>query len=70
MGQMNIQTADLKANATVFYFFPPHIFKTTLASRTNGPFGFARNTSRPSQNQKSHFLPTLDRTNNFLILKP
>jgi hypothetical protein len=58
-GQMNHQTADPKANASVFLFFPTaHFLKTILASRTNGTFGFARHTSRPSQNQKSHFLPT------------
>jgi hypothetical protein len=58
-GQINHQTADPKANASVFLFFPTaHFLKTILASRTNGTFGFARHTSRPSQNQKSHFLPT------------
>jgi hypothetical protein len=58
-GQMNQQTTDPKANASVFLFFPTaHFLKTILASRTNGTFGFARHTSRPSQNQKSHFLPT------------
>jgi hypothetical protein len=58
-GQMNQQTADPKVNASVFLFFPnAHFLKTILANRTNGTFGFARYTSRPSQNQKSHFLPT------------
>jgi hypothetical protein len=56
---VNHQTADPKANASVFLFFPnAHFLKTILANRTNGTFGFARHTSRPSQNQKSHFLPT------------
>ena len=41
-GQMNHQTADPKANASVFLFFPKAQFlKTILASRTNGTFGFA-----------------------------
>lgn len=41
-GQMNHQTADPKANASVFLFFPTaHFLKTILASRTNGSFGFA-----------------------------
>ena len=45
---MNHQTADPKANASVFLFFPTaHFLKTILASRTNGTFGFARHTSRP-----------------------
>jgi len=44
----------------VFYFFAdPLFFKTILASRTNGTFGFApTKKADPSQNQKSHFLPT------------
>ena len=42
-GQMNQQTADPKANASVFLFFPTaHFFKTILANRINGTFGFAR----------------------------
>jgi len=47
-GQMNHQTADPRANASVFLFFPTaHFLKTILASRTNGTFAFARHTSRP-----------------------
>jgi hypothetical protein len=47
-GQMNQQTADPKANASVFLFFPTaHFLKTILASRTNGSFGFA-----PTQSQR------------------
>jgi hypothetical protein len=46
-GQMNHQTADPKANASVFLFFSTtHFLKTILASRTNGTFGFVRHTSR------------------------
>ena len=53
--QMNHQTADPKANASVFLFFPiAHFFKTISESPTNGTtcpakagFGFARNTSLP-----------------------
>ena len=41
-GQMNHQTADPKANASVFLFFPTaHFLKPILASRTNGTFAFA-----------------------------
>jgi hypothetical protein len=41
-GQMNHQTADPKANASVFLFFPTaHFLKTILTSRTNGTFAFA-----------------------------
>jgi len=40
-GQTNRQTADPKAHASVFLFFPTaHFLKTILASRTNGTFGF------------------------------
>ena len=40
--KVNIQTADLKANASVFLFFSTaHFFKTILTSRTNGTFAFA-----------------------------
>ena len=55
-GQMNHQTADPNANASVFLFFSnAHFLKTILASRTNGTFGFFRHTSQRSKNQKSHF---------------
>ena len=55
-GQMNHQTADPKANASVFLFFPTaHFLKTILASRTNGTFGFARHTSRPLTKPKEPF---------------
>lgn len=53
--KVNHQTADPKANASVFLFFPTaHFFKTILASRTNrttcpdfSGFGCARHTSQP-----------------------
>ena len=55
-GQMNHQTADPKANASVFLFFPTaHFLKTILASRTNGTFGFARHTSRSFAKPKEPF---------------
>jgi hypothetical protein len=54
--QMNHQTADPKANAAVFLFFPTaHFLKTILASRTNGTFGFARHTSQPFAKPKEPF---------------
>ena len=54
--QINHQTADPKANASVFLFFPTaHFLKTILASRTNGTFGFARHTSRPFAKPKEPF---------------
>ena len=55
-GQMNHQTADLKANASVFLFFPTeNFFKTTIAGRTNGTFGFPRHTSLPFAKPKEPF---------------
>jgi hypothetical protein len=55
-GQMNHKTADPKANAFVFLFFPiAHFLKTILASRTNGTFGFARHTSQPFAKPKEPF---------------
>ena len=55
-GQMNHQTADPKANASVFLFFPTaHFLKTILASRTNDTFGFARHTSQPFAKPKEPF---------------
>ena len=54
--QMHNQTADTKANASVFLFFSTaHFLKTILASRTNGTFGFARHTSRPFAKPKEPF---------------
>lgn len=41
-GQMNRQTANRTANASVFLFFPTaHFLKTILTNRTNGTFAFA-----------------------------
>ena len=55
-GQMNHQTADPKANASVFLFFSTaHFLKTILTSRTNGTFGFARHTSQPFAKPKEPF---------------
>jgi hypothetical protein len=54
--KVNNQTADPKANASVFLFLPTaHFLKTILASRTNGTFGFARHTSRPFAKPKEPF---------------
>jgi hypothetical protein len=56
MGQTNHQTADTKANASVFLFFSTaHFLKTIVASRTNGPFGFARLTSQCFTKPKEPF---------------
>jgi len=57
--QTNHQTADPKANASVFLFFPTaHFLKTILTIRTNGTFGFARHTSQPFTKPKEPFTPT------------
>jgi len=54
--KVNIQTADPKANASAFLFFPTsHFLKTILASRTFGTFGFALHTSRPFAKPKEPF---------------
>jgi hypothetical protein len=54
--KVNNQTADPKANASVFLFFPTaHFLKTILASRTNGTFGFARYTSQLFAKPKEPF---------------
>jgi hypothetical protein len=55
-GQMNHQTADPRANASVFLIFPTaHFLKTIIASRTNGTFGFARHKCRHFAKQKEPF---------------
>jgi hypothetical protein len=55
-GQMNHQTADPKANASVYLFFSnAHFLKTILASRTNSTFGFARHTIHPFAKPKEPF---------------
>ena len=60
--KVNIQTADPKANASVFLFLlTAHFLKTILASRTNGTFGFARHTSRPFAKPKEPFLPIVSK---------
>ena len=66
-GQMNHQTADPKANASVFLFFPTaHFLKTILANRTNGTFGFAPHTSRPFAKPKEPFFANAPVDNNKL----
>ncbi len=57
MGERNHQTADPKANASVFLFFPTaHFLKTILASRTSGTFGFApTHKADPSAKPKEPF---------------
>jgi hypothetical protein len=55
-GQMNHQTADPKVKASVFLFFPTANFlETILASRTNGTFGFARQTIQAFAKPKEPF---------------
>jgi hypothetical protein len=55
--KVNIQTADPKANASVFIFFSTaHFLKTILASRTNGTFAFApKHKADPSAKAKEPF---------------
>jgi hypothetical protein len=65
--KVNIQTADPKANASVFLFFSTaHFLKTILASRTNCTFGFARHTSRPFAKPKEPFFANTHKTVNSL----
>ena len=67
-GQMNQQTPDPKANASVFLFFSTaHFLKTILASRTNGTFGFARHTNRPFAKPKEPFFANAPKNFNSLI---
>jgi len=55
-GQMNYQTADPKAKASVFLFFPiAHFLKTILTNRKNRTFGFVRNTRQPFAKPKEPF---------------
>ena len=66
--KVNIQTADPKANASVFLFFPTaHFLKTILASRTNGTFGFARHTSRPFAKPKEPFFANAKGKNSYFV---
>jgi len=63
-GQMNHETADPRANAPVFLFFPTAYFlKTILASRTSGTFGFAPTAqSRPfGKTKRAIFCQRFDR---------
>ena len=61
-GQMNHQTADSKANASVFLFFSnAHFLKTIFSKRTNGTFGFARHTSRPFAKPNVPFVPIVSK---------
>lgn len=54
--EINHQTADPKANASVFlFFFTAYFLNTILASRTNGTFGFTRPTSQPFKKPKEPF---------------
>jgi hypothetical protein len=62
--QMNHQTANPKANASVFLFSPTaHFLKSILANRTNSTFGFCRHESQRRKNQKSYFLSQLTENN-------
>ena len=57
--QMNHQTADPKANSSVFLFFPTaHFLKTILPAAQMAHLVLPDTQAEPSQNQKSHFLPT------------
>ena len=59
-GQLNRQTADRTANASVFLFFSTsHFLKTILTSRTNGTFAFApTHQADPSAKAKEPFFAT------------
>lgn len=55
-GQMNHQTADHTANASVFLFFShPHFLKTIFCHPASGTFGFAPPTSQPFAKPKEPF---------------
>jgi len=69
IGQMNHQTADSKANASEFLFFPiAHLLKTILAKHTNGTFVFALHTSQRFAKQKESFFATTSKTINSKII--
>jgi hypothetical protein len=59
-GQMNHQTADTKANANVFLFFPTaHFLKTILCRHTFGTFE-GRTSHRITKTfKRAKFPPTL-----------
>ncbi len=68
-GQMNHQTANPKANASVFIFFPSaHFLKTILAKQTNGTFGFARHTKQLFAKPKEPIFANAPKTINSIIL--
>jgi len=69
-GQMKHQSADPKANASVFLFFPTaHFLKTILTIRTNGTFDFARHTSRPFVKLKEPFFANARQNKEFSNFK-
>jgi hypothetical protein len=60
---MNHQTADPKANTSVFLFFSTaHFLKTISVSRTKGTFGFTRHTARPFAKPKEPFFANAPKT--------
>lgn len=52
----------------VLFFADTHFFKTILASRTNGTFGFARHTSQPFAKPKEPFLANVLKNFNSSII--
>ena len=52
---MNQQTADPKADASVFLFFANTQFKTILANDQMTHLVFTNTQTNASKNQKSHF---------------
>jgi hypothetical protein len=59
--KVNIQIADPKANASVFFFYTTaHFLKTILASRSNGSFSFARHTRRTFAKKEPFFVNALN----------
>ena len=57
MEQMKHQTADPKAKASVFLFFPTaHFLKTIFANAQMAHLVFASTQANTLKNQKSHFL--------------
>jgi hypothetical protein len=56
---MNQQIADRKAKSSVFLFFlNVHFFNTIVATEQIANLVLPDIQADPSQNQKSHFLPT------------
>lgn len=59
-GQLNHQTVDPKANASVFLFFSiTHFLKTILASRTKHTFIFLPTHKLNAEKSEKVFSPTL-----------